>query len=146
MNIGSQKRCADTNGNTGTLDFVGELLSHAEGSKFPPAKLKPNFMVRALGTDQFVCYYLMTFAFKEGKNWVRPAVLVTESALGQGLPANTGRRPEGQDRYRVMSPSWNTCPALSLTLASQGQNHRAKIWQTPPRIVLYSQKTPRVRH
>ena len=32
MNIGSKKQCADTNGNTGTLDFVGELLSHAEVS------------------------------------------------------------------------------------------------------------------
>lgn len=67
MTIGSKKRCADANGNTGTLDFVGELLSHPEASEFPPAKLKANFMVRVLCTDQVVCYHPTAFAFTEGK-------------------------------------------------------------------------------
>lgn len=55
----------------------------------------------------------------------------SESAPGPGLTANAKRRPQGQDRHRMMTPSWDTCLALSLTVASQGQNHKPQICQNP---------------
>lgn len=127
MNVWSKKQCADTTENMGTLDFVGQLLSHAEGLKFSPGKWKPGFMVRVLGEDQVVCYYLTAVAFKESKSWVRPAVLVTLNLpLDRGHQQASGEGCRGKTGIEWCLPPWGTCAALSLTLASQGENHKHK--------------------
>lgn len=127
MNIWSKKQCADTTENMGTLDFVGQLLSHTEGLKFPPAKRKPSFMVWVVGEEQVVCYYLTAVAFKEGKSWVRPAVLVTLNLLwDRGHQQTAGEDCRGKTGIGWCLLPWGTCPALNLTLAWQGQNDKPK--------------------
>lgn len=109
--------------------FVGEILSHAKTSKFPPAELKTSFMVRVLGEDQVVCYHLMAFTSRNCLKrypWFTKPLNLLLDVRHQQVP--------GEDlRHRAMLPSLGTCPALSLTLPSQGQTHKARIWQSNAR-------------
>lgn len=114
--------------------FVGEILSHAKTSKFPPAELKTSFMVRVLGEDQVVCYHLMAFT---SRNWLKRYSWFTKP-LNLFLDARHQQVP-GEDLRQCFLP-WAPARLSASHCLHRGKRRRPEFGNPMQEMVLYPWK------